>query len=52
MQTINTSEAVVLRNVQRWQEEKKRRTKKSERIQFKQHFNNVGDKLAGKAVRV
>lgn len=50
MQTVSTKEAVVIHNVKRWQDEKKRRNKKTERRQFNTHFNNVGDKL--KEVRV
>lgn len=52
MQTINTKEAVVIHNVELWQKEKKKRLKRKAGLEFKDKFNNVGDKLAAKGVRV
>lgn len=49
MQTINTKEAVVIHNVELWQKEKTKRLKRKERTT---KFNNVGDRLAAKGVRV
>lgn len=43
MQTINTKEAVVIHNIELWQNEKKKRLKRKERLEFKNKFNNVGE---------